>query len=151
MQIQNLKHLHNPPLQKTLFKALLNINNSACASTSRAESKDLDSAIFAEQKSNQYIGAIAPTDTRPLRGAQSLEKGGSSALRNDCARSGKSEALPDCRKDPTGCKRSAAKTVALYSFRGFSERGGDNTPFSFAQTSDSVNLNNIRESVNPLG
>ncbi|WP_394995953.1 hypothetical protein [uncultured Helicobacter sp.] len=43
---------------------------------------------------------------------------------------------------------SHSKNVALYLFRGFSERGRDNTPFSFAQTSDSVNLNNIRENVN---
>ena len=27
----------------------------------------------------QYVGAIAPTATRPLRGVQSLEQGGSSA------------------------------------------------------------------------
>ena len=39
----------------------------------------IDSAIFAEQKSNKICSAVAPTDTRPLRGVQSLEKGGSSA------------------------------------------------------------------------
>ena len=39
----------------------------------------IDSAIFAQQKSNKICSAVAPTDTRPLRGAQSLEKGGSSA------------------------------------------------------------------------
>ena len=57
---------------KNLCEALPNINNSACDSASRAESKDLDSAIFAEQKSNQCGGAIAPTDTRPCRVWQSV-------------------------------------------------------------------------------
>ncbi|WP_395002126.1 hypothetical protein [uncultured Helicobacter sp.] len=63
------------------------INNSACASTSRAESKDvesLDSAIFAEQKSNQCVGAIAPTAPRPCRGGENQEKGGSSATADFC-------------------------------------------------------------------
>ena len=52
---------------KILCKALPNTNNSACASTSRAESKDskaLDSAIFAEQKSNKMCGTQVHTDTR---------------------------------------------------------------------------------------
>ena len=39
----------------------------------------IDSAIFAQQKSNKICSAVAPTDTRPLRGVQSLEQGGSSA------------------------------------------------------------------------
>ncbi|WP_394997490.1 hypothetical protein [uncultured Helicobacter sp.] len=44
-------------------------------SASRAESKDskaLDSAIFAEQKSNQCVDAIAPTTSRPCRVWQSV-------------------------------------------------------------------------------
>ncbi|WP_395001856.1 hypothetical protein [uncultured Helicobacter sp.] len=44
-------------------------NNSACGSTSRAESKSLDSAIFAQQKSNKMCSASAHTISRPLRGA----------------------------------------------------------------------------------
>ena len=67
---------------ENLNKALPDSNNNVRVSTSRAESKDvesLDSAIFATQKSNQYVGALAPTTSRPLRGVQSLRKGGSSA------------------------------------------------------------------------
>ena len=41
-------------------------------SASRAESMPIDSAIFAEQKSNQCVGAIAPTATRPCRVWQSV-------------------------------------------------------------------------------
>ena len=76
---------------KILYKALPNTNNSACVSTSRAESKDskaLDSAIFAEQKSNKMCSTQVHTDTRPCRVWQ-----------------------------------SATKTAALYSFRGWGERG----------------------------
>ena len=60
---------------KILCKALPNTNNSACASTSRAESKDskaLDSAIFAEQKSNKMCSTQVHTDTRPCRVWQSV-------------------------------------------------------------------------------
>ena len=79
----------------------------------------IDSAIFAQQKSNQYGGAIAPTDTRPLRGVQSLEKGGSSAS----ARSGKSEALPP--KDILcGCAKSG-------DFFGALRVRGEGKPFFF--------------------
>ena len=76
------KNLTESTMLKNLNKALPNINNSACASTSRAESKDLeslDSAIFAEQKSNKICSASAHTDTRPCRGGENQEKGGSSA------------------------------------------------------------------------
>ncbi|WP_395003632.1 hypothetical protein, partial [uncultured Helicobacter sp.] len=76
----------------------------------------IDSAIFAEQKSNKMCSASAHTDTRPCRVWQnevSLEKSGArwqQCLRNDCARSGDSEALsPIAQKEPTGCKKSAAK------------------------------------------
>ncbi|WP_394997898.1 hypothetical protein [uncultured Helicobacter sp.] len=43
----------------------------------RAESKDsksLDSAIFATQKSNQCGSASAPTDTRPCHGGKKCVK-----------------------------------------------------------------------------
>ena len=91
-------------------------------SASRAESISIDSAINAAQKSNQCVGAIAPTATRPCRGGKNQEQGGSSATadfsketsfsKEACAlpRQGDSEALsPIAQKDPTGCKRSAAK------------------------------------------
>ena len=45
-------------------------------SASRAESKDskaLDSAIFALQKSHQCGGALAPTNTRPFLFAQTSD------------------------------------------------------------------------------
>ena len=49
------------------------------------------------------------------------------------------------QKEPTGCKQSAAKTAALYLFRGFESAGRGETPFLFAQTRDSKKLENIRE------
>ena len=62
---------------------------------------------------------------------------------NQCE--GDSEALsPIAEKDPTGCKRSAAKK-RRFIFFGAGERGN---PFSFAQTSDFENLGNIREKEN---
>ena len=75
------KQLTQSTTLKNPSETLLN-TNSACGSTSRAESKDskaLDSAIFAQQKSNQCVGAIAPTASRPCRGGENQEKGGSSA------------------------------------------------------------------------
>ncbi|WP_394994749.1 hypothetical protein [uncultured Helicobacter sp.] len=76
---------------------MLNINNSACASTSRAESKDsqsLDSAIFAQQKSNKMCSTQVHTDTRPCRGGKNALKKCSSAFLAFLTRQGKSEALP---------------------------------------------------------
>ena len=52
---------------------------------------------------------------------------------------------PCLPKRPNGLQAKRSKKAALYLFRGFSERGGDNTPFSFAQTRDSKKLENIRE------
>ena len=127
---------------KNLSKALPNINNVR-NSASRAESMAIDSAIFAQQKSNKICSAAAHTDARPCRGGKNQEQGGSSATadfsketsfsKEACAlpRQGDSEALsPIAQKDPTGCKRSAAKTAALYSFRGWGERG-EGKPFFF--------------------
>ena len=54
------KNLTESTTPKNPSEALPNIKNSACASTSRAESKDsqsLDSAIFAQQKSNKISRA----------------------------------------------------------------------------------------------
>ena len=118
------KQLTQSTTSKNLIKALPNIN-SACVSTSRAQLQNC--AIFAEQKSNQYVGAIAPTTPRPLRGVQSLEKGGRSAsatiaLEADIARH--SPRLP---------KR---KSGALF-FSGLGRAGRGETPFLFAQTRDS--------------
>ena len=69
-------------------------------------------------------------ESRPLCGVQSLEQGGRSALRNDCARSGKARLSPPppiAQKDPTGCKRSAAKK-RRFIFFGAGESGN---PFFF--------------------
>ncbi|HIV49294.1 MAG TPA: cadmium-translocating P-type ATPase [Candidatus Helicobacter avicola] len=119
---------------KNLCEALPNIN-SACVSTNRAESKALDSAIFAEQKSNQMCSATAPTTSRPLRGVQSLEQGGSSAsatiaLEADIARL--SPRLPKKR----------------WLFRGWGERGEGNTPFC-EKTQDFKKQRIIRENEIP--
>ena len=76
------KQLTESTTPKNPSEALPDSNNSACGSTSRAESKDsksLDSAIFAEQKSNKICSASAHTDTRPCRGGENQKQGGSSA------------------------------------------------------------------------
>ena len=90
--ISESKKLIESTISKNPNKALPDSNNG-CDSTDLAESNTLDSAIFAEQKSDSNMSHEVQTASRPLRGAQSLEKGGRSALRNDCARSGYSEAL----------------------------------------------------------
>ena len=105
-------------------------------SASRAQLQNC--AINAAQKSNQCGGA-----------KNALRKC-SSAFLAFLTRQGDSEALPPkdilcgCRKDPTGCKQSAAKTATLYLFRGWGERGEGN-PFFFCDTQDSKKLENIRE------
>ena len=117
-------------------------------SASRAQLQNC--AINAAQKSNQCGGAIAPTATRPCRGVKNALRKCSSAFLAFLTRQGDSEALPPkdilcgCRKDPTGCKQSAAKTATLYLFRGWGERGEGN-PFFFCDTQDSKKLENIRE------
>ena len=77
------KQLTQSTTLKNLSKALPNINNVR-NSASRAESMPIDSAIFATQKSNQCVGAIAPTATRPCRGGKNQEQGGSSATADFC-------------------------------------------------------------------
>ena len=88
-------------------------------SASRAQLQNC--AINAAQKSNQCGGAIAPTATRPCRGVKNALRKCSSAFLAFLTRQGDSEALPPkdilcgCRKDPTGCKQSAAKTAETFS------------------------------------
>ncbi|WP_394997102.1 hypothetical protein [uncultured Helicobacter sp.] len=121
-----------------------NINNSACASTSRAESKDvesLDSAIFATQKSNKICSASAHTAPRPLRGVQSLGQGGSSASATIALEAEKARLSPRLP-----CRRLASKAQQKQwrLFRGWGERGEGNTPFC-EKTQDSKKLESIRE------
>ena len=138
------KQLTESTTSKNLCEALPNINNSACASTSRAESKDsqsLDSAIFAEQKSNQYVGALAPTAPRPLRGVQSLEQGGSSASATIALEAEKRGTLPVCRAEGLQAKRSKNSG----GFFGALASGEGITPLFAKKQSDFENLGNIRE------
>ena len=83
---------------KNFSEALPNLNNSACDSTSRAESMPIDSAIFATQKSHKICSASAHTAPRPLRGVQSLEQGGSSASATIALEADKRGSPLDCRK-----------------------------------------------------
>ena len=85
--------------------------------------------------------------SRPLRGVQSLEKGGRSAsatiaLEADIARL--SPRLP--------CRRLASKAQQKQwrLFRGWGERGEENTPFC-EKTQDSKKLESIREKKNLKG
>ena len=93
-------------------------------SASRAESKDLDSAIFAQQKSHKMCSAQVHTAPRPLRGVQSLGQGGATAsatiaLEADTARL--SPCLP--KKTQRVASVSHSKNAALYLFRGFESAG----------------------------
>ena len=107
------KQLTESTTPKNPSEALLNTNNSACASASRAQLQNC--AIFATQKSNKMCRCDSTNRHSPASWCAIVEKRRQQCLRNDCARSGKSEALPPkdilcgCRKDPTGCKQSAAK------------------------------------------
>ncbi|WP_395003518.1 hypothetical protein [uncultured Helicobacter sp.] len=49
-----------------------NINNGR-VSANRAESMPIDSAIFAEQKSNEICSAVAHTTSRPCRGVKNAK------------------------------------------------------------------------------
>ena len=97
------------------------------------------------------------TASRPLRGVQSLGQGGATAsatiaLEADTARLSRQKIyFVAAQKDPTGCKRSAAKKRRFIFLWALRVRGGDNTPFSFAQTRDSKKLENIREKKNLRG
>ncbi|WP_394995442.1 hypothetical protein [uncultured Helicobacter sp.] len=139
-------------------------------SASRAESISIDSAIFAAQKSNQCVGAIAPTDTRPCRVWQSVSffrkirskvaavppliflkklrflKKLALCLDKEIARHS-----PRLRKKTQRVASEAQQKSGALSFSGLGRAGRGETPFSFAQTSDDVNLGSIRESVNLRG
>ncbi|WP_395001958.1 hypothetical protein, partial [uncultured Helicobacter sp.] len=147
------------PTQSTTPKnpseALPNINNVR-NSASRAESMPIDSAIFAEQKSNQCVGAIAPTATRPCRVWQSV-----SFFRKIRSKVAAVPPLIFLKKlrflkklalclDKEIARHSQQKSGAL-SFSGLGRAGRGETLFSFAQTSDDENLGSIRESVNLRG
>ncbi len=112
---------------KNLCEALPNDINSVRVSASRAESMPIDSAIFAEQKSNQCVGAIAPTDTRPCRGGKNQEKGGSSATADFCLDKDKRGTLPVCRAEGLQAKRSKNSG----GFFGAKGSGEGINPFSF--------------------
>ena len=116
---------------KILYKALPNTNNSACASTSRAESKSLDSAIFAKQKSNQCGGAIAPTDTRPCRGGENALKKCSSAFLAFLPRQGYSEALSPIAEKTQRVASKAQQKQRRFILFGAGESGERGNPFSF--------------------
>ncbi|WP_395003322.1 glycosyltransferase [uncultured Helicobacter sp.] len=144
------KQLTQSTTLKNPSETLLN-TNSACGSTSRAESKNLDSAIFAEQKSNQCGGAIAPTDTRPCRGGKNQEQGGSSATADFsketsfCLDKETARHSPRLRKKTQRVASKAQQKRGALSFSGLGRAGRGETPFSFAQTQDSKKLENIRE------
>ena len=108
------KTLTQSTTPKNPSKALPNINNSACASTSRAESIPIDSAINAEQKSNEICSAAAHTDTRPLRGAQSLEQGGRSASATIALEAEKARLSPCLRKKSQRVASKAPKKPPLF-------------------------------------
>ncbi|WP_395002904.1 hypothetical protein [uncultured Helicobacter sp.] len=133
------KQLPESITSKNLIEALPNINNSACASTIRAQLQNC--AIFATQKSNQCVGAIAPTTPRPLRGVQSLGQGGSSASATIALEAEKRGTLPVCRAEGLQAKRSKNSGDFFGALR---VRGGDNTPFC-EKTQDSKKLESIRE------
>ncbi|WP_394908222.1 heavy metal translocating P-type ATPase [uncultured Helicobacter sp.] len=129
---------------KNLCGALPNIN-SACVSTNRAESKALDSAIFAEQKSNQMCSATAPTISRPLRGVKNALRKCRSAFLAFLTRQGESEALPLIAEKTQRVASVAQQKSGALSFSGLGRAGRGETPFSFAQTQDCVKLENMSE------
>ncbi|WP_394997269.1 hypothetical protein [uncultured Helicobacter sp.] len=108
----------------------------------------IDSAIFAQQKSNQCVGAQAPTATRPCRGVKNALRKCSSAFLAFLTRQGDSEALPPkdillaAEKSQRVASKAQQKQRRL--FRGF--RSGEGiTPLFAKKQSDFENLGSIRE------
>ena len=101
----------------------------------------IDSAIFAEQQSNQCVGAIAPTTSRPLRGVQSLRKGGSSASATIALEAEKRGTLPVCRAEGLQAKRSKNSG----GFFGALASGEGITPLFAKKQRNTQNLESIRE------
>ena len=139
------KQLTESTTPKNPSEALPNINNSACASTSRAESKDLeslDSAIFAEQKSNKICSASAHTDTRPCRGGENQKQGGSSATADFSKETSfcldKDKRGSPAKRYTFGCRKSGGFFGALASGEGI-------TPLFAKKQNDFENLGSIRE------
>ena len=66
--LSDSKQLTESTTSKNPSEALPNKINSACDSTSLAQLQNC--TIFAQQKSNKYVGAIAPTISRPCRGGK---------------------------------------------------------------------------------
>ncbi|WP_394995426.1 RNB domain-containing ribonuclease [uncultured Helicobacter sp.] len=139
---------------KNLSKALPNINNVR-NSASRAESMAIDSAIFAQQKSNKICSAAAHTDARPCRGGKNQEQGGSSATADFsketsfCLDKDTARLSPRLPKRPNGLQAQRSKNSGALFFSGLGRAGRGETLFSFAQTSDDENLENIRENTTP--
>ena len=108
----------------------------------------IDSAIFAQQKSNQCVGAQAPTATRPCRGVKNALRKCSSAFLAFLTRQGDSEALPPkdillaAEKSQRVASKAQQKQRRL--FRGFRSGEGITPLFSIIQ-SDFENLGSIRE------
>ena len=86
--------------------------------------------------------ASAHTDTRPLRGVQSLEQGGSSASATIALEADKRGSPLDCRAKGLQAKRS--KNSGALSFSGLGRAGRGETPFC-EKTQDSKKLESIRE------
>ena len=90
------------------------------------------------------------TAPRPLRGVQSLEKGGATASATIALEADTARLSPRLRKKTQRVASEAQQKSGGF-FGALRERGGDNTPFSFAQTQDSKKLESIRENVNLRG
>ena len=95
--------------------------------------------------------ASAHTDTRPLRGVQSLGQGGSSASATIALEAEIARLSPRLRKKSQRVASKAQQKRGALSFSGLGRAGRGETPFLFAQTSDSKKLENIRENASLRG
>ena len=87
-------------------------------------------------------------ESRPLRGVQSLAKGGRSASATIAL---EAEVARHSPRLPKKTQRVASEAQQKSGALSFSGLGRAETPFSFAQTSDFENLGNIREKENLRG